>query len=359
MRLGRFSLVVLGLTAALTGLTPGNLRAQQAPDPIVVAVRPLAPFVIEDDDGELSGFSVDLAREIALELGTDISFVMVDNVGEQLDAVESGDADAAIGAISITKEREEILDFSQPMFDSGIQIAVSESAGELSVGLLAGQVFTWPLLVILGAMAVGTVVTGLLIWLLERRRNPDFGSPGWRGTFEGLWWAIVTLFTVGYGDKVPSRITSRLMSMVWMFAGVLLVATLTAEVTANLTVDRIESSISSASDLYGKDVLTIPGTTSSDFLAQSGIAASDAADPEAALQSVAAGNADAFVYDSAVLQYLIAQNDATRLAGPILKPEAYGIAFATDSELVEQTNRALLELREDGTYERLVAVYFS
>jgi ABC-type amino acid transport substrate-binding protein len=42
-----------------------------------------------------------------------------------------------------------------------------------------------------------------------------------------------------------------------------------------------------------------------------------------------------------------------------LKPEAYGIAFPTESELVEQTNRALLELREDGTYDRFVAVYFS
>ena len=113
------------------------------------------------------------------------------------------------------------------------------------------------------------------------------------GAFHGVWWASVTLFTVGYGDAVPRRATSRLISMRWMLCGVLLVATLTAEVTAELTLERFESDIQSVSDLYGRDVVTIGGTTSDDFLREAGIAAGTATDAEAAMRLLEAGDADA------------------------------------------------------------------
>ena len=46
--------------------------------------------------------------------------------------------------------------------------------------------------------------------------------------FDGLWWAVVTVTTVGYGDIVPKTETGRLIGMVVMFAGIGFVATLTA-----------------------------------------------------------------------------------------------------------------------------------
>ena len=47
-----------------------------------------------------------------------------------------------------------------------------------------------------------------------------------------------------------------------------------------------------------------------------------------------------------------------RIAGPILEPEAYGIAFPSGSALRETVNQALLVVREDGTYARLFDNYF-
>ena len=318
----------------------------------------LEPFVIEGDDGDLQGFSVDLTREIGRLAGLDIEFVVVDSVGEQIDVVVAGEADAAIGAISITSEREEIVDFSQPMFDSGIQIAVPDEATRPTVRSIAGQVFRPFLAVLVGVMVVGTLLVGCVVWLLERRRNDQFARPGWRGVFSGIWWASVTLFTVGYGDAVPRRLVSRVVTIVWMFAGVLLVATLTAEVTAEITVDRFESGIDSVSDLHGKDVLTIAGTTSDDYLRDAGIVADAADDPASAFRTLERGDADAFVYDAAIIQYLLTQTDGVHVAGPVLRSESYGIVLPEGSASLEALDRALLELRENGTYDRLERAYF-
>ena len=350
-------LVALVATVAFLGAGPSSTAAQQTDSSTKFAVRVLEPFVI-DSDGELQGFSVDLARSIGLLADLEIDFVVVDTVGEQLEAVERGDADAAIGAISITADREQRVDFSLPMFESGISIAVPTDGQRPSLRSIMGQVFQPFLAVLLAAMVVGTVVVGGVVWLLERHRNPDFETSGWRGAFHGVWWASVTLFTVGYGDAVPRRATSRLISMFWMLCGVLLVATLTAEVTAELTVERFESDIQSVSDLYGRDVVTIGGTTSDDFLREAGIVADSVTDPEAAMRLLEAGDADAFVYDTAIVQYLIGQGYSAQLAGPVLQPESYGIVLPEASPILEDIDRALLELKQNGTYDRLVSAYF-
>jgi polar amino acid transport system substrate-binding protein len=332
--------------------------AQESDGVTTVAVRVLEPFVIDDGDGELRGFSVDLVREIARLADLDIEFVVVDNVGEQIDAVVAGDVDAAIGAISITAEREAIVDFSQPMFDSGIQIAIPNTTSGTSIGAVVGQVFQPFLAVLVAVMLLGTLLVGAVVWLLERHRNPDFQERGWRGAFHAIWWASVTLFTVGYGDAVPRRAASRAITILWMFGGVLLVATLTAEVTAEVTVDRLDSGIESVSDLYGKDVLTIAGTTSDDFLREAGIVAEGVDDPEEAVRALERDEADAFVYDAAIIQYLVSQTDGVRPAGPVLRPESYGIVLPDASPALEALDQALLELRENGSYDRLVRAYF-
>lgn len=46
------------------------------------------------------------------------------------------------------------------------------------------------------------------------------------------------------------------------------------------------------------------------------------------------------------------------MVGALLRPEKYGVAFPTGSALVEPVNRAILKLREDGTYETLRKRWF-
>ena len=74
--------------------------------------------------------------------------------------------------------------------------------------------------------AVVTFAGGLVAWLTDRK---DFDSLG-----EGLWWALQTITTVGYGDVVPSSGTSRVIGAVVMISGIAFLTVITAAVTASL-----------------------------------------------------------------------------------------------------------------------------
>src|SRR5262249_3128724 len=103
--------------------------AGQSARTVRVATRIVAPFVFEED-GKLAGFSVDLWRSIAAELMLESEFSISRSVQELLSNVESEKSDVGIAAISITAERSKSLDFSQPMFDSGLQIMVRTQSGK-------------------------------------------------------------------------------------------------------------------------------------------------------------------------------------------------------------------------------------
>ena len=77
-------------------------------------------------------------------------------------------------------------------------------------------------------LALVTIVLAIGVGVLVRAIAPgDFDSIG-----EGIWWAIVTLGTVGYGDVVPSSPWGRVVGGVVIIFGVTFLAFLTATVTS-------------------------------------------------------------------------------------------------------------------------------
>jgi polar amino acid transport system substrate-binding protein len=70
------------------------------------------------------------------------------------------------------------------------------------------------------------------------------------------------------------------------------------------------------------------------------------------------GAVDAVVFDSPVLREIASRDRSVVLAGVRFRPEFYGIALANGSPLRERMDSALLGLREDGTYDRLVERWF-
>jgi voltage-gated potassium channel len=84
------------------------------------------------------------------------------------------------------------------------------------------------------AITVLAVVTGLVARLTDRR---DFHSVG-----DGIWWSIVTLGTVGYGDIVPHTTWGRVLGSIVIVCGVTFIAFLTATVTSLfVAVDQTEA----------------------------------------------------------------------------------------------------------------------
>ena len=70
------------------------------------------------------------------------------------------------------------------------------------------------------------IATGFVSTLVDRRDFPTFG--------DGVWWAIVTLGTVGYGDIVPHTAWGRVLGSVVIVFGVTFISLLFATVTSYL-----------------------------------------------------------------------------------------------------------------------------
>jgi len=71
-----------------------------------------------------------------------------------------------------------------------------------------------------------TLASGVLIRILD---SSDFGSIG-----QGMWWAVQTVTTVGYGDKVPTHVGGRIVAAVLMLIGIGFLTVVTASITAAL-----------------------------------------------------------------------------------------------------------------------------
>jgi polar amino acid transport system substrate-binding protein len=81
------------------------------------------PFEFVDESGELAGFDIEMMNAIAEEAGFEIEWVNTKWDGIFV-ALASGEFDAVCSAATITEERLETVDFSDPYFNAGQMIAV-------------------------------------------------------------------------------------------------------------------------------------------------------------------------------------------------------------------------------------------
>ena len=357
----RFKATCIIFVAAVTCLGTTDAAAQGAAEAKVlrVAVKPIAPFVFEHEKA-LSGFSIDLWNALAQSLKVETTWVEVTTVGEQLQAVKSGKADAAIAAITITRERENIIDFTQPYFDSGLQIMVHAQGSNHLLDVFDS--IPWPTLgVLLGAFIAIMFLMANILWLVERPTSEQFRKSYLKGIGEGLWGVALIVATGEHGDRQAAKIVKRLIVFFMWLVGVVLIAQLTATISSTQTVDRLNSKIQGPSDLAGKTIATVGGTVAADYLTEQGLQYVNVASAEEGCDLVSNGDVQAMVFDAPTLQYLAARrgNGVLQVVGPIFAAQKYGIAVPDGSPLRKRINKALLEMYEDGRYRALYNKWFS
>lgn len=318
------------------------------------------PFMMVED-GVLTGFSVDLWRAIASEMGVESSFEQYEVFSEMTEAVETARTDGAIANISITSKREIVMDYSQPIYDSGLQVVVPEVKKELSLVTLLWES---GILKFISFAIVVLLVIAHILWFFERnvsdKRHDYFRDDYFGGVWDAFWWAFIIMTMGGFEKEVPHKVVSRLLAMFWIISSLFFISTLTAKITTALTVSELQSDISSYKDLVGKRVGIPESPVARDFLRGEGLTAKEYKTlPELKL-AVESGEVDAIVHDAPIMQFYAAHDGLGKvlLAGDVFQADQYGILFPEDSPLKEQVDRILIKMKEDGRYDEIRSRYF-
>ena len=97
-----------------------------------------------------------------------------------------------------------------------------------------------------------TVGAGLLMTVADHESFPSIGS--------GLWWAVQTVTTVGYGDHVPANVAGRLVAALVMLVGIGFLTVITAAITSTfVSRSRREQASSSATTPTEEQLKQIAG----------------------------------------------------------------------------------------------------
>ncbi len=135
-------LQLAGITAAGLFLAACGKKEEPTPPPAPVASAPApapvkvytvgtdaayAPFESQNEKGEIVGFDIEVVKAIAAKAGFEVKFVNTPWEGI-FNALGQGDRDMVVSAVTITEERKQTMDFSNPYFDAAQLIAVKEDS---------------------------------------------------------------------------------------------------------------------------------------------------------------------------------------------------------------------------------------
>jgi ABC-type amino acid transport substrate-binding protein len=219
---------------------------------------------------------------------------------------------------------------------------------------------SWQFVSLVASLGLLLLFVGLLLWTVERRRNPEqFGGTPIQGIGASFWWAAVTMTTVGYGDKAPTSLPGRLIALVWMFAGLIMVASFTAAITSSLTVSNLQRQIETPQDLPGNTVATIANTASARYLREGRISRETYPDLTSAMQAVYRGEVDAVVYDRALMQYRNQQlgNQRLDILPAVFEQQLYAFGLPSDSPYRAPIAQQVLRSTESPEWETLIERY--
>lgn len=323
-----------------------TLVAQEsAPERLKVAVFDHPPFAQKDESGEWSGLAIDLWERVAAQMDKPFDYVDV-SLEDAIRETADGRLDVVAGAIAISAERERRLDFTQPFLATSAAVAVTKQTRLPHWVDFVRDVMNHGMVSILALLVGAILVFSVVLWLVERRNNDThFGGKPIHGFGSALWFAAVTMTTVGYGDKTPRTVFGRTLVFFWMFFGIFVVGVFTATLASSIAISRTQTSITRLTDLASYRNGVLEGSLLQEMLRGMGIPSRSFPSVEDGLVALDAGEINAFVDLEVTLRYVINQNYPGRMFTESLPSAHVGMAFAIRPRfgLLEPVNIALIE----------------
>ena len=369
MKRDYFALAVALIGATLATLAhgePAGTTATSTKDEAAelrVAVMIAPPFVMEQN-GSLTGFSIDLWNAIGVRLKRRTSYALEPDASVMEEAMRSNKVDLVAIPIYITSARDEVFDFSYPILEAGQQVMVRDThqsaqpenpLRDMLRLIISRTTGAW-----LGMALLLVLIPAHVVWLLEWRYEDGMISSRkyFPGIFEAIYWALSTLTC--QAQTMPSRWVARAIAVYWMFVSVIFIAFYTAQLTTALTVEQIRGAIQGPDDLPGKQVGTLAHTLAVSYLWEHRAQVHEFPTLDQMYTALLDKKIDAAFTTAPLLHYYAAHagQGQVKLVGPEINIAPAAIMVQLNSPLRKRIDAALLTLREDGSYQNLHAKWF-
>ncbi|XP_049316276.1 glutamate receptor ionotropic, kainate 2 isoform X5 [Bactrocera dorsalis] len=334
------------------------------------------------------GFCVDILELIARDVGFDYIIDLVPDrkygaqdpfTGEwngMVAQLMKYKADLAVGSMTITYARESVIDFTKPFMNLGISILFKVPSSPASrlfsfMNPLAYDVWLYVLAAYF-LVSFTIYVVAKLSPIEWRDKHPcDIKNPIVTNQFtlaNSFWFTIGTLMQQG-SDINPKSLSTRIVSAIWWFFTLIIIASYTANLAAFLTVERMITPIENAEDLASQTEIsygTLESGSTMTFFRDSIIetykkmwrnmenkkSIAFTSTYEEGIKRVNQGNF-AFLMESTMLDYIVQRDCNLTQIGGLLDTKGYGIATPKGSPWRDKISLSILEFQEKGNIQML------
>jgi ABC-type amino acid transport substrate-binding protein len=312
---------------------------------LIVGVTNDPPFTYKYENGQWVGLNIDIWTHVAHTLNLKYE-IKEYTISDLLTAIQRGKVDVSISKLRLTPERAMLFDFSIPIGFTHIALATLPEKASNPWWMALQVLIFWGILKIFVSIVIILIIVGLIVWLIERRSNPDhFGGGIKRGVAAGIYWVGSTLASgVCIGVNLKS-LPGRIFGLLWMFICVMALSAFIASLAASLTTRNIMKSVVDESTLVNIHLGAITSGVGEQIVKSIGGEYTLFATPKDALEAVISRNIEGFVYDEMTLNYLAEKEYKGKVVIQLtnLGGNQYAFLFPTGSQLLQPVNFAILK----------------
>ncbi|WOH13543.1 hypothetical protein DCAR_0833053 [Daucus carota subsp. sativus] len=311
----------------------------------------------QTDNLSCKGYAIDIFNEVTARLPYYVSYEFIPFNGTYDSLVEQiylKKFDAVVGDVAALADRCKHADFTHTYTASGVAMIVPVQSKMPHKAWLFLKPFTKAMWLLILAI---TVYNGFVIWLIERKHSPRLRGTATDQAGIMIWSSFTTLFSLN-GGKLHSNL-SRIAIVVWLFVALVITQSYTASLTSMLTVKKLEPTVSDIETLktnnakigygkgafvarYLKEVLGFKSDNLKNF-----------SSPQEFAHALKTGDIEAGFLNGSYKLFLAKYCKSFVLAGPTYKVGGFGFAFPKGSPMLNDVNKALLEVFESGKLREL------
>uniref|UniRef100_A0AAN0N7N0 Glutamate [NMDA] receptor subunit 1 n=1 Tax=Polyphagotarsonemus latus TaxID=1204166 RepID=A0AAN0N7N0_9ACAR len=282
-------------------------------------------------------------------------------------------ADLIVAPLTINPERSLFIDFSKPFKYQGITIISKQQLKSRSSLASFMEPFEDSLWIF---VMISVHVVALVLYLLDRFSpfgryrlpNCDIIEEDALNLSSAIWFAWGVLLNSGIGESSPRSFGGRLLGMIWAGFAIIIIASYTGNLAAFLVLNRPETALSGINDSRFRNPTenytysTVKNSAIINYFKRQVelsniynhiIKNKQLNTVEAGIEAVRNNEINAFIWDSARLEYEASQDCELSIASEQFGKSGYGIGLSKNSFWTEKVNEAILSMHESGYMERL------